>query len=341
VSVAVVTHPDYKIHTLPDHPENAARLTAIETALAAAGLRERLTFLDPRPALPAQVLAVHTEDYYALLERVMAKAPGYLDMAPTYIVPESFRVARLAAGGAIRAVDAVLDGEASAAFALIRPPGHHAPPDRAMGFCLLNNIAIAARHAQARGRGRVMIVDFDVHHGNGTQDAFYADPSVLFISTHQMGIYPGSGAASETGMGAGEGFTLNLPLPAGAGDRAFERIAAEVLAPAADRFQPKLLLVSAGFDAHWRDPLAGLQLSLTGYARLMRALQAIAARHCAGQMVLTLEGGYDLEALSGGVVTVLRTLLGDAEISDDLGPAPRAEPDLTATLVQIRARHGL
>ena len=337
--VAIVTARDYQQHTFPDHPENAARLVAIEKALNATGLRQRLTTLAPKPALPAQVLAVHTQEYFAALQRVMAKAPGYLDLAPTYVVPESFRIAMLAAGGAVRAVDAVLDGEADAAFALIRPPGHHATPGQAMGFCLFNNVAIAARHAQARGRKNVMIVDFDVHHGNGTQDAFYADPSVFFVSTHQWGIYPGSGAAEETGTGAGEGYTLNVPLPAGAGDLAFERICAEIITPAAGRFQPDLLLVSAGFDAHWRDPLAGLQLSLTGYANIMRALKATAAQHCGGKMVLTLEGGYDLDALAGSVVTVLRTLLGDPDLPDSLGPAPRPEAEVGQVIERVRSIH--
>jgi acetoin utilization deacetylase AcuC-like enzyme len=287
----------------------------------------------------------------------MARAPGLLD-ADTYIVPESFEIATLAAGGAIRAVDAVIDEPAPllpteggekglgdeaghAAFALIRPPGHHATPDAAMGFCLFNNVAIAARHAQKRGQHKVLIVDFDVHHGNGTQDAFYNDPTVFFISTHQQGIYPGTGAVNDTGVGPGVGYTLNVPLPAGAGDAAFARIAAEIIVPAAERFRPDFLLVSAGFDAHWRDPLAQLQLSCTGYARLMQTLQHIAAQYCHGQMVLTLEGGYDLDALAGGVMTVLRVLLGDSDLPDALGPARHPEPDVTKTLARVKATHTL
>lgn len=341
MAIALITSPFYLKHDSSDHPENASRLRAIESALDASGLRERLLALTPQPATLEQITAVHLETYVEALEQVMSKAPGYIDPAPTYIVPESFEVAVLAAGGAIRAVDAVLDGQAEAAFALVRPPGHHATPERAMGFCLFNNLAIAARHAQQRGQPRVLIVDFDVHHGNGTQDAFYADPSVFFISTHQYqpGFYPGTGGADETGAGSGKGFTLNVPLPAGAGDAAFERIAAEILEPAADRFAPNVLLVSAGFDAHWRDPLASLQLSLAGYARLMRALRQIAARHCGGKIVLTLEGGYDLRALAGGLTTVLRVLLGDADIPDDLGPAPRAEPDLGKLLQRVKSIH--
>jgi len=343
MSVALLTSPHYLSHDFQGHPENAARLRAIEAALDQSGLRERLLPLTPTPATREQITTVHTPEYVDALERAMMQAPGYVDMAPTYIVPESFDTAVLAAGGAIRAVDAVLDGEASAAFALVRPPGHHAVPDGAMGFCLFNNIAIAARHAQARGIGRVLIVDFDVHHGNGTQETFYADPSVLFISTHQygMGFYPGTGAAEETGSGAGKGFTLNVPLPDGAGDAAFERIAAEIIAPAADRFAPELLLVSAGFDAHWADPLASLQLSHTGYGRLMRALAAIAAKHCGGKIVLTLEGGYNPGALADGVLTILRVLLGNQALPDLIGPAPYSEPDVQAVLQRVKDIHSL
>jgi len=344
MSVAIITSSEYLKHDEPGHPEHAGRLRAIEKALDDSGLRPRLKAIAPRPATVEELTTVHTPGYVTTLKQVMDKAPGYIDYAPTYIVPESYDVATLAAGGALRAVEAVLDAsaEAQAAFALIRPPGHHAVPAEAMGFCLFNNIALAARHAQKCGLKKMMIVDFDVHHGNGTQEAFYSDPSLLFLSTHQYqpGFYPGTGGAEEIGAGAGAGFTLNVPLPPGAGDAAFERLAAEIIAPAADRFAPELLLVSAGFDAHWADPLASLQLSHTGYGQLMRALIAIAEKHCGGRMVLTLEGGYDLNALAGGVLTVFRALLGD-RVVDALGPAARRETDARSTIEKVKAIHQL
>jgi acetoin utilization deacetylase AcuC-like enzyme len=331
MSVAIVTSPEYQKHDFPDHPENAARLRAIQDALEspALGLREFLLPLRPQPASHAQIERVHDAEYVRALEQAMRRAPGYVDSAPTYIVPESFEVACLSAGGAVRAVQAVLQGEAGSAFALIRPPGHHAVPNQPMGFCLFNNVAIAAREAQQHaGIERVLIADFDVHHGNGTQDVFYDDASVLFISTHQHGIYPGTGDVDETGNAQGRGTTLNLPLPAGAGDAAIERLYGEVIEPAVERFRPDLLLVSAGFDAHWLDPLASLQLSLPGYAWMAQRLQALAQQQCNGRIVFVLEGGYHLAALAGGVVAVLRSLSGERDIPDALGPAPHPEPDV-------------
>ena len=344
MTVGIVTSPQYLKHDLPDHPENAQRLRAIETALdsPALGLREFLVPFDPQPAGLDQISAVHDPAYIEALRAAMARAPGYVDSAPTYIVPESFDVACLAAGGAVRAVDAVLGGQAQAVFALVRPPGHHAERGQPMGFCLFNNVAVAARHALRQpGIERVLIVDFDVHHGNGTQDIFYADPAVLFISSHQDGIYPGTGAVDEIGTGPGQGYNINVPLPAGAGDDAFERLSAEVIEPAAARFQPDLVLVSAGFDAHWLDPLAGLQVTLRGYARVTHSLIEIAHQSCAGRLALTLEGGYHLAALTGGVVTVLRTLLGEADIPDSLGQPPRPEPDVRALVARVKSIHNL
>jgi acetoin utilization deacetylase AcuC-like enzyme len=342
MSVAIITVPSPE-HDHDDHPENARRVPAIERVLHASGLHGRLVHLAPQPAPLEALTRVHPARYVEALERAMAQAPGYIDHAPTYITPESFACAQLAAGGALRAVDAVLDREAAAAFALVRPPGHHATPTQAMGFCLFSNVALAARHAQARGCAKVMIVDFDVHHGNGTQAAFYGDPSVLFVSTHQHGIYPLSGEEAEAGEGAGRGATVNIPLPAGAGDAAFARILEAVIAPAAARFQPDFVLVSAGYDAHWRDPLASLQLSTTGYFQLVSGLRALARQHCAGRLALVLEGGYDPAALAHSVAASLHALLGDETAPDPLGIAPYPEPlaRIEAGLYRVRALHAL
>ncbi|MDW8327418.1 MAG: histone deacetylase [Anaerolineales bacterium] len=330
-------------HDLPDHPENAARLPAIQRAVQSlvSSLQSSIISLEPQPATLEQLTRVHPPRFIETLERLMAEAPGYIDYAPTYITPASFECARLSAGGVLRAVDAVLDGEAESAFALVRPPGHHATPTQAMGFCLFSNVAIAARHAQARGCGKVMIVDFDVHHGNGTQAVFYADPSVLFISTHQEGIYPLTGAAEEIGEGAGRGYTINVPLPAHAGDAAAERVYAEIIGPAAERFRPEFLLVSAGYDGHWRDPLASLQFTTTGFFRQVQALRSLAQQHCGGKLVLVLEGGYDREALAAGVVASLHALLGHDSAPDPLGPAPYREPDINRRLAHLKSLHHL
>ncbi len=327
-------------HDDPNHPENNARIPVILEALVEAGLLDGMAVLDASPATPEQIASCHEPAYIAALERRVSWGPAVIDSAPTYVTPASFECALLAAGGAMTAVDAVLDGRADAALALVRPPGHHAIPDRAMGFCLFNNIAIAARHALARDIERVLIMDFDVHHGNGTQSIFYEDPAVLFASTHQRYIYPGTGAESETGAGQGRGTTLNVPLPPGAGDGAMAQVMAALVGPVAERFQPELVLVSAGFDAHFRDPLAGLQVSGSGYHALAKALAGIAAEWAAGRLVFVLEGGYDVPALTNGLVNVVRALDSDGA-DESLGAAPFPEPDVSELVGRLRLEHEL
>ena len=307
----LVTHPDYLLHdTGPYHPERPDRLRAIVGGLEASGLMASLRRIDPRPVADRWITTVHTQAYLGRLVSASQRAPVQLDR-DTRMGPDSLRIARLAAGGVLAAVDAVVAGRARNAFAVVRPPGHHALPDRAMGFCLLNNVAIAARYAQQKhGLKRVLIVDWDVHHGNGTQAIFDDDPSVLFFSTHQFPYYPFTGRAKETGIGAGAGTTINVPLLAGSGDTEIVAAFRDTLVPAADRFRPDLVLISAGFDAHKDDPLAGLGVTAQGYAALTRIVMAIARRHAGGRVVSVLEGGYRLKALSDSVAAHVGVLMG-------------------------------
>jgi acetoin utilization deacetylase AcuC-like enzyme len=260
----------------------------------------------------------------------------------TYALPQSPQIARLSAGAVIAAVDAVMIGSADNALAAVRPPGHHATPTRAMGFCILSNIAIGARHAQAiYGAKKVMIVDYDVHHGNGTQDVFYEDGSVLFVSTHQYPYYPGTGAITDIGHGEGDGTTLNIPLRAGHGDKSYKALYERVLKPAAKRFQPDLIMVSAGFDAHHVDPIAMMRLTHPGYADLTRELKQLANELCDGKIVFVMEGGYDVLALAHGMRNIARVLLNEDEISDYYGAADGRDPDIEPLIDQLIELHDL
>ena len=291
----------------PHHPESPGRLAAVLRALAErpiAGAR----LLAPPLATEAELLRVHSPEH---LRAMLALAGSEAELDPdTSVSPGSIEAALLAAGAAAEAVRCVLDGRAKNAFALVRPPGHHAERDHAMGFCLFNNIAVAAAEARARGLSRVLVVDWDVHHGNGTQRSFWRSPEVLFISTHQWPLYPGSGHESEVGQAEGEGFTINLPLPPGCGDRDFGAAFNDVLLPIADDYRPELVLVSAGFDAHHRDPLAAMEVSSDGFAALCGAVKSVADRHCQGRLLLCLEGGYDLAALGESVRNCVEVLAG-------------------------------
>lgn len=343
MTTAYVTHPRYPEHDLPYHPEHAGRIRAVWRGLEESGLVARLLSLQAEPVTAEQILAIHTPEYLALLEKIPTfDRTVHLD-ADTYACPTSYEIARLSAGAVVMTVDSVLRGEAKNGFAAVRPPGHHAEPNRGMGFCLLSNIAIAARHAQKHyGIERIMIVDYDVHHGNGTEAAFYDDPSVLFVSTHQYPLYPGTGAVTDTGVGNGDGFTINVPLPANTGDSGYAAVFQHIVSPAAGRFKPELILVSAGYDAHWLDPLAGMQLSLTGYARLGSELMHMADWYCDGKIVFVMEGGYNLDALSDGICNIARLLLGEPT-EDPLGTPDdtRTEPDIDSLIEQIRQLHHL
>jgi len=335
--------PIYLEHDLQGHPENQQRLKAILRVLEDHGLLPRLTPVVPIPIARERLERVHSSHYIEQVRRVAQSGGGHLDM-DTYVRPASCEAALMAAGGLVEATRAVLDGQVANAFALVRPPGHHALRERGMGFCLFNNVAIAARYALAeRGLDRVLIVDFDVHHGNGTQDEFEADPGVLYVSTHQYPHYPGTGYWDETGHGAGAGTVINVPLGGGVGDRGFARIMAEIVGPAAWRFQPQLILVSAGYDAHWDDPLAALQLSVGGYTAIAQALKDLAGELCEGRLVFTLEGGYHLRALAYSVLNAFAVLLGDPEwqLVDPLGPSRSSERSIDETLARVKQVHRL
>lgn len=340
----ILTDERFDAHTWYGHVEQAARLQAVRRALDASGLHHDLHHLVPRPASPEALEAVHSAHLLRLLRQTASYGGGQFD-SDTYVTAESWEVATLAAGAAISAVEAVVGGEARNAFALVRPPGHHATSGRAMGFCLLNNIAVAARFALDHlGLKRIAIVDYDVHHGNGTQEIFYAEPRVLFCSTHAAPFYPGTGAIAEMGSPtSAPGATLNVPLPYGTGNRGYARVFAEVITPALRRFRPELVLVSAGYDAHWSDPLGPMVLSVSGYAHLTGCLIDLAGELCGGKLVLVLEGGYNLDALGACVVASLRQLMGRPPGPDPIGEVAVTEPEseIDRVIQALRARHPL
>ncbi len=329
-------------HTLAGHPEHKGRLSSTMQLLQEDGILERLQASPVTPISQERLQRVHPAGYVATVRQMAEQGGGHLDM-DTYIASGSYDAALASAGALVNLTETVMRGEASNGMSLMRPPGHHALADRGMGFCLFANVAIAAKTVLAEfGAGRVLIIDWDVHHGNGTEDILYDDPNVAFFSTHQYPFYPGTGAASSIGRGAGRGLTLNVPLPAGVGDAGYARAFDELLLPFARRFQPDLILVSAGYDAHWRDPLALEQLTLTGYASLAHRVRLLADELCAGRLVVALEGGYDLDVLAYGVLNTLRILEDPhATISDPFGPAPVPGRNIDTLLHDLRILHNL
>jgi acetoin utilization deacetylase AcuC-like enzyme len=309
--VGLVADPVFDTHdTGPGHPERPERLERIRAMLDDSGLGARCARVPPEPASDEALRRVHDADHVQRVEETARSGAAFLDSMDTAVGPRSARVARLAAGSLVALCRRVARGELERGFAALRPPGHHAERDLAMGFCLYNNVAVAARQLiDEEGLSRVLIVDWDVHHGNGTQHLFEEQADVFFFSVHQWPLYPGTGTRAERGRGRGAGTTLNCTLPPGAGDEAFLAALRDELTPAADRFRPEFVLVSAGFDAHVADPLADLRVTTPAFAEATRLVRAIAERHAGGRLVSTLEGGYDLDALAACVAAHLEALL--------------------------------
>ena len=343
MKVGYVYDPIYLKHDTGQHVENAGRLEAIISHLEETGLKQQLTLIEPRAATIEEISLVHHDQYISHIQDVAQRGGGWLD-ADTVMSPDSYEVALYAAGGVIRAAEAVMDGEVGSAFTLVRPPGHHATSRQAMGFCLLNNIAIAAEYALARYKlERILIIDFDVHHGNATHETFYDNPQVLYISTHQHPFYPGTGSAEETGSGAAKGATINIPLPAGCGDSEYLQVFEQIIVPAARRFKPQLILVSAGYDTHWADGLALMEVSAAGFGQMVRIIKGLADELCGGHLVFSLEGGYHLTALAASVKATFDVLLGNTSIDDPLGQSPRSfgAPSIDSLIKAIKELHNL
>jgi acetoin utilization deacetylase AcuC-like enzyme len=343
--LALYYHPAYLEHDTGHHPEQPGRLRAILNALAAYGLPES-KLLTPDPVDPNLLAKVHDPRYIAAVERAARTGGGYWDL-DTYISPASYDAAILAAGASTAAVDSAMSG-AKVPFALVRPPGHHALHASAMGFCLFNNIAVAAQHAIERhGLERVLIVDWDVHHGNGTQDYFYDRADVLFLSAHQYPFYPGTGALSDTGSDRGRGYTVNIPLPAGVRDEGYMCVFNEIVVPVAQRYRPQLILISAGYDAHVADPLGGMAVTTAGFSEMARTLRTLAHQldECEGRLAAILEGGYNVQALAASVIATI------AALQSEPPPTPltsaterttaRRPPDITHLISQVRGLHNL
>ena len=322
----VLYYPEgHQKHYIYGHPERPERIQAIQDGLEEAGYWGSCPIIQPFVPDQGLLSSIHDEQYLLLLERASRKEQ-MLD-PDTYATRDSWQLALNAAGGALAVVDQVWEGKTSTGFALTRPPGHHATRSRAMGFCLINNVAVAAQYLlHEKGAERVAIIDLDLHHGNGTQDIFWERGDVIYISIHQAPFYPGTGALYEVGVGPGEGTTLNLPIPAFSGDVAYKTLLGEIIIPYLDNLKPDILLISFGFDTHWRDPLGSMQVSADCIYWMINELRGCADGNCQGKVAVVLEGGYDLDAGKACGQAVAAGLLGDSW-KDYLGVSPRNEGD--------------
>jgi len=326
-------------HFLPDHPERPGRFDVLMPRLDSFGASK----LDVKPAIKEEVARVHETRLIKSLEEICIHGPAVIDPAPTFVTRTSFEDALLAAGGTLTCTRAVLNGAARNAFALVRPPGHHAVPNGAMGFCIFNNVAIAARDSLVKAAGRpaierIAIVDYDAHHGNGTQAVFLDDGRVAYLSTHQWGIYPGTGWFEEAPHARKR--IVNVPLPDGSGDDTYQRIANEIFTPFIRYFKPELIFVSAGFDAHWNDPITSLGLSTAGFYLLSKKLVELADEHCNGKIIFVLEGGYDALNVANGAAAVFSALTGSDQDKNVKDPSPYPEPEVSKRIDEIRKLQG-
>lgn len=327
-------------HKYPDHPERPGRLDILKPKLNTYDAE----VLDAKPASPDEISLIHEPGLVSSLEKVCREeAPGIIDYAPTYVTKTSFDDALHAAGGVLSCSRAVSSGDAKNAFAIVRPPGHHAEPDKAMGFCIFNNVAIAARDAVTGADGRpplqrVMVIDYDAHHGNGTQAAFLNDDRIAFLSTHQWGIYPGTGWITDAPHAKKR--VINVPLPAYAGDTVYEQVADRIFKPFVESFKPQMIFISVGFDAHWNDPITMLGLSTAGYLTLAKKVVALAEEHCDGKIVFVLEGGYDPVNVANGADGVFEALTRIQTGNEANDPNPHQEPDCESRIEEVRKWHG-
>lgn len=335
--VGIVRHPIYLEHVMDEyHPESPQRLEHIYAMLDRMG-KDGLHFVTPRPATHQEVALIHEPGYIETVASTKGRKHTRLD-PDTSTCPRSYEAALMAAGGVLELLDSTQRGEVDSGFALIRPPGHHAERSRAMGFCLFNNIAIGARYLQKKyGYKKILIVDFDLHHGNGTQHAFYKDPQILYFSTHQYPYYPGTGGVRDVGEGEGAGYTANVPLSYGMGDDDYEYVFRDVLLPLANRFAPEIVLVSAGFDTYYNDPLGGMAVTEKGFAVMAHILLDIAVKHSNGKVAFVLEGGYDVEGEASSVRAIIMELKGTPSV----GPHKEISPSRDVMEVVAKVKTAL